>query len=57
VEELCVPKSTMIKLLKEEVILREKFNSNQTGNQKRKRERKDPDVGDFFFYINFFILK
>ncbi|XP_025420572.1 tigger transposable element-derived protein 4-like [Sipha flava] len=43
-EKLCVPKSTVAKLLKEEVILREKFNSTQNGNQKRKREGKDPEV-------------
>jgi len=45
-EKLCVPKSTVAKLLKEEVILRENFNSTQTGNHKRKREGKDPEVDD-----------
>ncbi|KAL4101085.1 hypothetical protein QTP88_021105 [Uroleucon formosanum] len=45
-EKLCVPKSTVAKLLKEEVILRENFNSTQTGNQKRKREGKDPEVDE-----------
>ncbi|KAL4091075.1 hypothetical protein QTP88_025816 [Uroleucon formosanum] len=45
-EKLCVPKSTVSKLLKEEVILRENFNSTQTGNQKRKREGKDPEVDE-----------
>ncbi|KAL4096550.1 hypothetical protein QTP88_021480 [Uroleucon formosanum] len=45
-EKLCVPKSTVAKLLKEEVILLENFNSTQTGNQKRKREGKDPEVDE-----------
>jgi hypothetical protein len=43
-EKLCIPNSTVAKLLKEEVILHENFNSTQTGNQKRKREGKDPEV-------------
>ncbi|XP_060879159.1 tigger transposable element-derived protein 4-like [Metopolophium dirhodum] len=43
-EKLCVPKSTVAILLKEEVILRENFNLTQTSNQKRKREGKDPEV-------------
>jgi len=34
------------KLPKEEVILRENFNSTQTGNEKRKREGKDPEVDE-----------
>jgi len=34
------------KLLREEVILRENFNLTQTGNQKRKREGKDPEVDE-----------
>jgi hypothetical protein len=34
----------MAKLLKEEVILRENFNLNQTGNQKCEREGIDTEV-------------
>jgi len=46
-KKLCVPKSTVTKLLKEEVILRENFNSTQTaGNQKRKREGKDSEFDE-----------
>ncbi|VVC38872.1 Homeobox domain-like,HTH CenpB-type DNA-binding domain,Winged helix-turn-helix DNA-binding domain [Cinara cedri] len=45
-EQLCVPKSTVAKLLKEEFMLHENFNSTQTGNQKRKREGKDPEVDE-----------
>ncbi|KAE9522886.1 hypothetical protein AGLY_016697 [Aphis glycines] len=45
-EKLRIPKSTVAKLLKEEVILRENFKSTQTGNQKRKREGKDPEVDE-----------
>ncbi|XP_026816812.1 tigger transposable element-derived protein 4-like [Rhopalosiphum maidis] len=45
-EELCVPKSTMTKLLKDEVILRENFNSTQTSNRKRARKGKCPEVDE-----------
>lgn len=53
-EKLCVPKSTVAKLVKEEVILRENFNSIQTGDQKRKPEGKYPDeaLSEWFFNDN-----
>jgi len=37
-EILCVPKSTVAKILKEEDILRRNFNSTQMDNQKCKRD-------------------
>lgn len=45
-EKLCILKSIVAKLLKEEDVLRGNFNFDQTGNQNRKREGKDPEVDE-----------